>query len=390
MARFGAFAGGLASGIDKGVRLSMDMDEAKDRKADRALQRQKDELGLEVLRREKTYDDELQAVTNKYTTAAPDQAAVDEAAALGDSTASQVKRAPREMTLADQVNMNKEIGALQFRYKKISHPDYIALPQRLRGMQKEGLMQALDEMASTNDVGAGIESFNKLGDVKIKAYMSRDAVDKLTGLPTKEVTVRTEDDKVKTFSLAELARSAGSAKEYIEWAKLGETARSRAAQEHNVDRQATRDEQRHQETMGSLDIQGRRADAAMTAAQAAATRAERSGSAGSRQAQWAEARRDALMATGYSEKDATDIAYGAKSLSPRDARARSEAMASRAKDDMGQPLSAQAQRRYADQVYGRIMGSGASPGLEPVPAAPGAPAPATPKPLNLNQYVIGR
>jgi hypothetical protein len=327
------------------------------------------------------YDDQVQAVIDRYKT---------ESVPSEDASGNYVEgRKPKSPSLSGEINMHRELGGLAFKHRKLSQADFMELPRRLRVMQNEGVMAALDTMASTGDMEAGINEFNKLGGIKIKSYTTREAVDPLTKLPTTEVTVRTADDQYKSFKISELARHSGTAKDWLEWAKVGETARARNTQERNVARQEARDEQRHREQMGMLDVQGRRADASMISANAAVARAERAGSAGSRQAQWAEARAEALRAVGYSEREATDIAYGARATNPRDIRAKAEALAARAKDDTGQPLSAPAQRRYAEQVYQRIMqATPGMPGLEPAPG-PAAPGGAT-KPLDLNRYVIGR
>jgi len=248
------FAGGLAGGMVTGYKLGMEMEDAQTRRQTAELEQERMRMENDARRRDNDILAQRRSIIDRYTT---EDAPVEDAA--GNVT--QGRRPKQSLSLTDEIAMNRELGRLDFENGKMSQADFMSLPKRLDAYRKEGVFDALNEMATSGNPDAGIKRFNSLGGTKIKAYTTRQVKDAVTGLPTTEFTVRTDDDNHQTFNLADMARSVGGIDKYIEWAKLGESARARATAERKNDLIEQRNDQQFQLGMERSDREGRRLEA---------------------------------------------------------------------------------------------------------------------------------
>lgn len=320
------------------------------RREQRGIQQETQRLGLDAARREAAFPDRVRRVMDKYRTQAGN---VEDAA--GNVTEGRV---PKEMSLADQLAMHSEIGALSFEAGKMSQKDFMELPGKIQAYKQEGIFDAVKAMRNAGTIEEGVKAFNRLGGVKIKSFTTREARDSLTGLPTSEVTIRTEDDQYDTFNLAELARDVGTAEKYLDWAKVGVTGRRAAADERRNDIAERRLDQQYDLGLAAIDQRDR----------AAELRAERGGGGGVTEWKY----RAWLEVNPGDRQGALAFAGGRKTLTGAEARKFAEGVAARLKDSAGQPLSPIDRRRQADEIYKRItaeQGAAAPAPQNPRPAA---------------------
>jgi hypothetical protein len=340
----------IAAGIDGYIEGSRMREEDDYRREQRAIQTETQQLGLDAARRESMFPNRVRQVMDKYRTQAGN---VEDAA--GNVTEGRV---PKEMSLSDQLAMYAEIGALFFDAGKMSQKDFMELPRKIQAYKQEGIFDAVKAMRNAGSIEEGVKAFNKLGGVKIKSFTTREARDSLTGLPTSEVTIRTEDDQYDTFNLAELARDVGTAEKYLDWAKVGVTGRRAAADERRNDLTERRLDQQYDLGLATIDQRDR----------AAELRAERGGGGGVTEWKY----KAWLDVYPGDRQGALNFAAGRKTLSNAEARKFAEGVAARLKDSAGLQLSRADRQKEADLVYARIIaeqGAGSGAPQNPRPAA---------------------
>jgi hypothetical protein len=361
-----SFAGGLASGITQGMRLGLEMDERKERAKDRDITREHARLGLENAQREQNSARERDRYIHEATT---QPGLVEDASGNVDAGG----RVPKEMTLAEQIAYHRRIGEMDFKAGKMSQADFMALPQKLKLYEAEGVLAALDEMERSNDGEAGIAAFNKLGKHKIKAYQPRTVRDPITGTPVTEFVIRTQDDKYETLNPLEVAREAGGIKGFKEMQDAHLRARAASTAERRADALELGVVQRGEEAGRRLDQGDRRlsqGDRALSIREVWGP-GGRGGGGGSSVFQQ---KRSAWLALHPGDDaGALDYASGRRRLGNTDLRLSAERLANSLKDPVtNQPLSTAAKKRAADSIYERLVAAGRegepSPGTgEPQP-----------------------
>jgi hypothetical protein len=336
----------IAAGIDGYIEGSRMREEDDYRREQRAIQTETQQLGLDAARRESMFPNRVRQVMDKYRTQAGN---VEDAA--GNVTEGRV---PKEMSLSDQLAMYAEIGALAFEAGKMSQKDFMELPRKIQAYKQEGIFDAVKAMRNAGSIEEGVKAFNKLGGVKIKSFTTREARDSLTGLPTSEVTIRTEDDQYDTFNLADLARDVGTAEKYLDWAKVGAATRQAGAAERRA--QAMED---RNDVMLEIGLDRNNA-----------TRERGSRAGGGGVTEW---KYNAWIDVNPGDRQgALNFAAGRKTLSNAEARKFAEGVAARLKDSAGLPLSRADRQKEADLVYARIIaeqGAGSGAPQNPRPAA---------------------
>lgn len=241
MARFGSFAGGLASGIAGGYRLGMEADEAEQRRKTGDLQREA--LGLEVAQGKRAAD--WQTARQKLITDMTTEPMLSEDAA-GNYVEGGRRR--RQLSQADTLNLYERLGEIDMAHGKLDPAHALDLKNRIAAFEREGVFDAYRAFKQSGNPEDAVRMFNTRGSVKLDPQAGiheSEARDNVTGMPYKKYLARTVDGKVLTFDPLEAARLAGGAKGILDELRQGFEARKVAATEARERAREVREENRY-------------------------------------------------------------------------------------------------------------------------------------------------
>jgi hypothetical protein len=247
------------------MRLGLEMDEANERKRDRELGRERDQLGLEALRgqmadqdREREYKAERQSFLRENLM----EPVLTEDNA-GNLTPSGYR--PRSLTDADMLRIHEGVGALDYKHGRLDPEKAMAMQRALKVARDEGAFDAYNEFLKTGDPKAAEAVFNAKGRVRIVPG-SIQAVEKVNddGLKYRVLSAKKVDGGDLTFDPVAVGIAVGGVKSFVadlersRKAKLEE--RKVGVSEAQARTQEAREENRYQAGERRADQRDRQLD----------------------------------------------------------------------------------------------------------------------------------
>lgn len=221
--RFGSFAGGLASGIERGHRLGLDADEAEQRKLVRESGRERHGLEMAGLRRredEAKRESEYRAEREKFIRGATMDEVMTEDA--GGNLVPGGYR-PRQLKDEDVYRLHEGVGALDFRHGKLDPTQAMAMQRSIKFARDEGAFDSYNEFLRSGDPAAAEAVFNKVGRASlVEGSMGIvEKTDELTGQKYRVLRAKTAEGRDIEFDPVAVGRARGGAAAYAKSLETG-------------------------------------------------------------------------------------------------------------------------------------------------------------------------
>lgn len=240
-----------------GYQASLDKKRYDDAAPMRDIALQEAQMGLDTLRNHKTDEAERKKIIEDATT---DPVVKDFDSSDHPQT---MDRAPRQMTLDDQLNLYEKLGQHAMKTGKITPDQAMQAHQKIREMDNEGHFDAYNEYRRTGDIGAAVRMFNQRGKKKVDPNAKITEVQKkdpITDQPYTAYSMSDDSGKVQTFDPLQMARESGGAKGFIDSQKTAFESRKVGAIEKREENRAMTEDRRYQEGLDRATREDRKGD----------------------------------------------------------------------------------------------------------------------------------